>query len=290
MRRKSSAPTKAAISGFSSRGERFSFVAFSDGKPDSTFPENALTGSKRVKVESISYSVSGLPCRGELIYDDHVTTRRPLSLMAPNWRGVTEPAIEIGQMLAADRYIVLVADMFGEGRGPQGHENPMDFLRPLMAEPAEVRRRISAALETLTQEAARRAIGDVTRRAAIGYCFGGSNVIDLARAGADVQAVVSMHGVLATGQPARRGDVKAAVLAVHGAADPVSPKAHRDAFEAEMDAAGARWELFVFGGVVHSFTDPSADRPGASMYNERAMRQGYAVAHAFIADAFAGRV
>jgi dienelactone hydrolase len=243
-----------------------------------------------MKSESIAYAVSGLACRGELVYDDSIKTPRPLLLMAPNWRGVTPAAIETGQMLAADRYIVLVADLLGENGRPTGNENPMEFLAPLIADPAGVRRRICAALDTLTQEASRRGIGDVTRRAAIGYCFGGSNVLDLARAGADVQAVVSVHGVLATGMPARRGDIKAAVLVVHGAADPVSPKAHRDAFEAEMDAAGARWHLLMSGGVVHSFTDPAANRPGASMYNEHATRQCYATAHAFIADAFAGRI
>jgi dienelactone hydrolase len=243
-----------------------------------------------MKVESIAYSVDKLACRGALIYDETVGTRRPLLLMAPNWRGVIKPAIETGQMLASDRYVVFVTDMFGEGRGPQGHENPMEFLQPLLAQPLELRRRIVAALDCLTAQAAQRGIGDVKRRAAIGYCFGGCNVLDLARTGAEVQAVVSMHGVLATALPAKRGEIKAAVLAVHGAADPVSPKSHRDAFEAEMDAAGARWQILLFGGVVHSFTDPAANMPGSAMYNEPAMRQGYATAHAFIADAFAGRL
>jgi hypothetical protein len=90
-----------------------------------------------------------------------------------------------------------------------------------------MRRRIAAALDTLTREADRRAIGDITRRAAMGFCFGGLNVLDLARTGADVQAVVSMHGTLTTPQPANKGDIKAAVLAVHGAADPIAPKAER---------------------------------------------------------------
>ena len=122
-------------------------------------------------------------------------------------------------------------------------EDPMEFLRPFMSDVSGMRRRIAAALDTLTREADRRAIGDISRRAAIGFCFGGLNVLDLARTGADVQAVVSMHGTLATPQPAKRGDIKAAVLAVHGAADPVAPKAERDAFEAEMTEAGARWAL-----------------------------------------------
>ena len=89
---------------------------------------------------------------------------------------------------------------------------------------------------------------------------------------------------------AKRGEIKAAVLAVHGAADPVAPKAERDAFEAEMTEAGARWAMLTFGSVVHAFTDPHANMPGVAVYNEPATRHGYALAHAFIADAFAGKL
>jgi dienelactone hydrolase len=241
-------------------------------------------------VESVFYSVSGIGCRGALIWDETVRAPRPLLLMAPNWRGVIKPAIETGQMLAGERYIVFVADMFGEGNGPVGTEDPMEFLRPFLADVPGMRRRIAAALETLTKEADRRAIGDINRRAAIGFCFGGLNVLDLARTGADVQAVVSMHGTLVTPQPAKPGDIKAAVLAVHGAADPVAPKAERDAFEAEMEASGARWALVTFGHAVHAFTDPQANVPGVAVYSEPATRHGYALAHAYIADAFAGHL
>jgi dienelactone hydrolase len=238
-------------------------------------------------VESIFYSVSGISCRGALVWDESVRAPRPLLLMAPNWRGVIKPAIETAQMLAGEGYAVFVADMFGEGNGPVGTENPMEFLQPFMSDVAGRRRRVAAALDTLTREADRRAIGDISRRAAIGYCFGGLNVIELARTGADVQAVVSMHGTLTTSQPAKPGEVKAAVLGVHGADDPIAPKAERDAFEAEMTAAGARWALLTFGGVVHAFTDPQENNPGVAVYDESATRHGYALAHAFIADAFA---
>jgi dienelactone hydrolase len=239
-------------------------------------------------VESVFYSVSGIGWRGALISEDGAKGTRPLLLMAPSWRGVIKPAIETGQMLAHEGYVVFVADMFGEGNGPVGTEDPMTFLQPFMADVPGMRRRIAAALDTLTREADRRAIGDITRRAAIGFCFGGLNVLDLARSGADVQAVVSMHGTLVTPQPARSGDIKAAVLAVHGAADPVAPKAERDAFEAEMNEAGARWALLTFGHVVHAFTDPAVNVPGVAVYDEAATRHGYALAHAFIADAFNG--
>ena len=240
-------------------------------------------------VESIFYSASGISCRGALIWDEGIKAPRPLLLMAPNWRGVVKPAIETGQMLAAEGYVVFVADMFGEGNGPVGTEDPMAFLKPFMDDVPGMRRRITAALDTLTREADRRAIGDINRRAAIGFCFGGLNVLDLARTGADVHAVVSMHGTLVTPQPARRGDIKAAVLVVHGAADPVAPKAEREAFEAEMTEAGACWAMLTFGDVVHGFTDAHAAMPGVAVYDEPATRHGFALAHAFIADAFAGR-
>jgi dienelactone hydrolase len=192
-------------------------------------------------------------------------------------------------MLAGEGYVVFVADMFGEGNRPKGDENPIEFLEPLISDAAETRRRISAAFDAMTMEAGR-GMGDVKRRAAIGYCFGGHNVLDLARAGADVVAVVSVHGVLATPMPAQKGDIKAAVLVLHGAADPVSPKAHRDMFEAEMDAAGARWYALTFGNVVHAYTMPDANFPPVAKYDEPATRHGYTLAHAFIADAFAGKL
>src|SRR2546423_3641948 len=139
-------------------------------------------------VESIFYSVSGLSCRGALVWDESAKAPRPLLLMAPSWRGVIMPAIETGQMLAQAGYVVFVADMFGEGNGPVGTEDPMEFLRPFMADVPGMRRRIAAALDTLTREADRRAIGDVSRRAALGFCFGGLNVLDPARTAAQVQA------------------------------------------------------------------------------------------------------
>lgn len=243
-----------------------------------------------MKLDRIAYSVSGLNCMGTLVYDETARERRPLLLMAPNWLGITPVSTEVSRTLLADRYVVFMADMYGEGNQPKGTENPMEFLAPLMKNAAETRNRITAAFDAMTREAEKRGIGDPRRRAAIGYCFGGANVLDLARTGADVAAVVSMHGSLATPMPAKKGEVRAAVLVVHGAADPIAPKAERDALEQEMDAAGARWVMLNFGGVVHAFTDVGLNRPPAAVYNEPATRHGYALAHAFIDDAFAGRI
>lgn len=243
-----------------------------------------------MKSEPIRYSTGDLGYRGELIYDETATAKQPLLLMAPNWLGCTPRSCETGRLLAKMGYVVFVADMFGEGKCAQGDEDPMEFLAPYLADIAGTRRTIAAALDTMTREAERRGIGDIRKRAAVGYCYGGSNVLELARSGADLQAVVSIHGVLATLTPAKKGDIKSAILVLHGAADPVSPKAHRDAFEAEMDAAGARWYALTFGNVVHAYTDPHANHPPVAKYDEPATRHGYALANAFIADAFAGRI
>jgi len=243
-----------------------------------------------MKIERIAYSVSGLNNVGTLVYDDIAQTKRPLLLMAPNWLGITPVSTDTARTLLADRYVVFMADMYGEGNQPSGTENPMEFLAPLIKNAAETRKRMVAAFDAMIREAGKRGVGDTSRRAAIGYCFGGANVLDLARTGADVNAVVSMHGSLRTPMPAKKGEVKAACLAVHGAADPVAPKAERDAFEQEMDAAGARWAMLTFGGIVHAFTDVGVNNPPVAVYNEPATRHGYNLAHAFIADAFAGKI
>jgi dienelactone hydrolase len=238
-----------------------------------------------VKSEAVKYSVGGAAHQGQLIYDES-KTGQPLLLVAPNWLGVCPQTIAIGQRHASDGYVVFIPDMFGEGKGPKGTENPMEFLAPFIEDVAGTRRSITGALDAMTAEAAKRGIGDGKRRAAIGYCYGGSNVLDLAREGADVAAVVSIHGVLATPKPAGKGDIKAKVLVLHGAADPVSPKEHRDMFEAEMDTAGARWMLLNFGGVVHAYTDPKANMLPVAKYDEPATRYTNAMLDAFITDAF----
>jgi dienelactone hydrolase len=242
-----------------------------------------------VKSEAVTYSVAGTGYQGQLIYDE-TKTGQPLLLLAPNWRGVIPENIAIGERHAADGFVVFIPDMFGEGKGPKGTEQPMEFLAPFIADVDGTRERIAAGLETLTKEAGKRGVGDSKRRAAVGYCYGGANVLDLARIGADVAAVVSIHGVLATAKPAAKGAIKAKVLVLHGAADPVSPKEHRDLFEAEMNAAGVRWMLFNFGGVVHAYTDPHADFLPVAKFDEPATRYTNAMLNAFIADAFDGKL
>ena len=238
-------------------------------------------------VEKISYSAGGKTFIGALVYDETSSAKRPLMLMAPNWLGVTDDAIQRTQMMTGDRYIGFVADMYGDGKTSAGPPESAQLADALRNDPAERRLRITAALATLASESERRGIGDARRKAAVGFCFGGGNVLELARAGADLQAVVCLHGDLTTGQPATRpGSIKPALLVLHGSADPVSDKGQRDAFEAEMTAVQATWQMLVFGGLVHSFSESEAHVPGIAEYNAPAARQSYRLLDQFITDAF----
>lgn len=241
-----------------------------------------------MRSEMIKYPMGALTAEGALIYDENVSGKRPALLMAPNWMGMTNGAIERGRLIAAGRYVVFVADMYGAGTRPANFAEAADLANPLRADAIEQRKRIRAAFEAMIAEGEKRALID-ERRAAVGFCFGGGNVLELARDGADIAAAVSIHGDLKTALQARKGAVKAALLVAHGAPDPVAPKVDRDAFEAEMDTAGAKWQMVLFSGVLHAFTDQGADVPGVAAWDEPAARQTYALMHQFLADAFAAR-
>jgi dienelactone hydrolase len=242
-----------------------------------------------MRAEIIKYPMGALTAEGALIYDENVSGKRPALLMAPNWMGMTNDAIERGRLIAASRYVVFVADMYGAGTRPANFAEAADLANPLRADAVEQRKRIRAAFEAMIAEGQRRTLID-ERRAAVGFCFGGGNVLELARDGADIAAAVSIHGDLKTALQARKGAVKAALLVAHGAPDPVAPKVDRDAFEAEMDAAGAKWQMVLFSGVLHAFTDQGADVPGVAAWDEPAARQTYALMHQFLADVFAARL
>jgi dienelactone hydrolase len=242
-----------------------------------------------MKVEKIEYLMGTRTAEGALIYDTTVSGKRPALLMAPNWLGMTEAAIERGKLVAGDRYVVFVADMYGKGTRPADFGEAAGLANPLRENAVEQRSRIRAAYDVMIAQASKRNLID-GRRAAIGFCFGGGNVLELARDGADIAAAVSIHGDLKTAAAAKPGAVKAKLLVAHGAPDPVAPKADRAAFESEMDAAGAKWQMLVFSGVYHAYTDQGSDVPGVAGWDEPACRMTYAATHQFLEDAFASRL
>jgi dienelactone hydrolase len=240
-------------------------------------------------VEHVTYELAGKKYVGALVYDDKVTAPRPALLMCPNWMGMRQQAVDRAALLAGDRYVVFAADMYGEGIRPKDFGEAAALANPLRDDPAEARRRVRAAYDTFIKLAKQRGLIN-DQRAAVGFCFGGGNVLELARDGAELQAAVAIHSDLKTNAPAKRGDIKAALLVIHGTPDPVVPKADRDAFEAEMDAAGVKWQMLLFSGILHAYTDEESDVAGVAIYDANASRQTYALTHGFIADAFAGQL
>jgi dienelactone hydrolase len=243
-----------------------------------------------VAVERIDYQAGGITAKGALIWNDKIGGKRPLLLVMPNWLGVTEIAIKRAAKMAGDKYIAFVGCMYGEGKTCEGPPTSQDWMMAVRADRAEGRKRVNAALQTLIAEATKRGIGDATKKAAVGFCFGGGNVLELARSGADLDAVVSLHGELATTMPAKPGDIKAAVFVIHGSKDPVAPKAERDAIEAEMDGVGANWQMLDFGGRLHSFTEEETMMKGIAEYHPGAAHQTFRMVDDFIQDAFAEKL
>jgi dienelactone hydrolase len=243
-----------------------------------------------MKVERIDYQAGSVAANGALIYDDKTSGKRPLLLISPNWIGVSEHAIERVKTMAGSKYIAFVADMYGAGKIANGPPEAGPLANGLRADAPERRRRITAALETLRKESDKRGIGDLSRQAAAGFCFGGGNVLELARTGADIKAVICLHGDLKTSMPSKKGDIKAAICVMHGAADPAVPKADRDTFEAEMEASGIKWQMTVFGHLLHSFTEEESNVPGIAQFDPGAARQCYVMIDQFATAAFDGKL
>jgi dienelactone hydrolase len=239
-----------------------------------------------VAVERIEYKAGNITAKGALVWNDKVNGKRPLLLVMTNWLGVTEPTIKRAEKMAGDKYVAFVADMYGNGKTSAGPPESQDLMMAVRKDRVEGRKRVNAGLATLVAEATKRGIGDASKKAAVGFCFGGGNVLELARTGADVAAVVCLHGDLVTTMPAKQGDIRSAVVVIHGSKDPVAPKADRDALEAELDATGAHWQMLDFGNRLHSFSEEETMMAGVAEYHAGAAHQTYRMLDDFIQDAF----
>jgi dienelactone hydrolase len=239
-----------------------------------------------VAVERIQYQAGNVTGHGALVWNEKASGKRPLLLVMPNWLGVTDVAINRAAKMAGDKYVAFVADMYGNGKTSKGPPESQDLMMAVRADRVEGRKRVVAALDTLVAEADKRGIGDKSKKAAVGFCFGGGNVLELARTGADVAAVVCLHGDLATTMPAKQGDIKSAVFVIHGSKDPVAPKKDRDALEEELDGSGANWQQLDFGGRLHSFSEEETMMAGVAEYHAGAAHQTYRMLDDFIQDAF----
>ncbi|HEY8578518.1 MAG TPA: dienelactone hydrolase family protein [Beijerinckiaceae bacterium] len=225
-----------------------------------------------MRAEAVAYG-DGL--KGVAVFKDDGGDRRPMTLLAPNWLGLTKETLARAERLARDGRIVFVADMFGDGRALSGPDEAAPLADAIRADTQLRRRRIAAALDAMRNFGRSSGLASGAANSAVGFCFGGGNVLELARDGADLAVIVALHADLVTHAPAASGAVKARLLVLHGSADPVAPKAHRDAFEDEMTQAGADWRMMTFGGRVHSFAEEDADLPGIAHYEPVAAAESW---------------
>jgi dienelactone hydrolase len=179
----------------------------------------------------------------------------PAVLVMHSALGLRHMVGDIALRLAGLGYLAVATDMYGENADISAPEKAGEHYMALLQAPERLRARTAAWYDTV----AARADVDAARIAAIGYCFGGKCVMELARSGRDVKAAVSYHGLLTTHAPARPGDIKGHVAAWCGAEDPFGPHEETEGFRLEMIAAGADWQITEFGKVAHGFTDPMAE-------------------------------
>jgi dienelactone hydrolase len=206
-------------------------------------------------------------------------------LLAHNAPGVDAFERGVAGRLAALGYIVLCADYVGEGRVLGGEELPA-ALGPLLADTSQVRGRMEPALAALVAQP----VVDAERIAAIGYCFGGTAALELARGGADVKGVVGLHAGLPLGRPEDNRAIRGQVLMLEGAADPMVPPEMRTTWEAQMNDAGVDWRMILFGGTQHAFAVPGVEHigmPGLA-YDARADARSWTAMTGFLAETIGG--
>ena len=232
----------------------------------------AFTMNAAIKTETIEYKQGDTTLEGVLTYDDAVKGSRPAVLIVHQWKGLTDYEKKRAEMLAKLGYVAFCADIYGKGVRPQTVEEAGATAGKYKKDRQLLRARVNAGLETLRKQKN----VDTKHIAAIGYCFGGTTAIELARSGADVAGVVSFHGALDSPTPADGKNIKTKVLALHGADDPFVPAADIEAFEKEMRDAKVDWRLIKYGGAVHSFTDWGADGSlKGAQYNEKADKRSW---------------
>ena len=236
--------------------------------------------------QKVAYRVDGKQFEGMIVHDDGVKGKRPAIFMQPDWKGVCVDTVAQARTVAGKDYVVLMADMFGKGYGDKPKDQAQ--LRAGMLAVHNDRPFTLAcgkkSFDTMRDEADKLGLIEPAKAVAIGYCAGGGYVLEQARAGADFKAVVVFHvtnpNPVVPGTPC---NIKGRVLAIHGRADPVTPKPMMDALEDEMTKAKVDWHIVTFGRGVHSFCDPTANA-GPTRYDDKLCRTSYMLMRDFFAE------
>lgn len=239
-----------------------------------------------IQSKVISYQHGDVQLEGFLAWDDARTGKRPGILVVHEWWGLNEYARDRARQLAALGYAAFAVDMYGKGQVTTHPDQAATWMKQVQADVKQWQGRARTGLAVLQSQE----MVDPQRLAAIGYCFGGATVLQLAYSGADVKGVVSFHGALPmpTGQQAQGADTK--ILIAHGNADPFLTEEHVRKFRQALDAANLDWQMVVYAGARHSFTNPGADAHGidALKYNRQADVRSWKHMQLFFEELFQG--
>ncbi|KJS08262.1 MAG: carboxymethylenebutenolidase [Gammaproteobacteria bacterium BRH_c0] len=237
-----------------------------------------------IQTRIVEYSDGTTQFKGYLAWDDSINGPRPGVLIAHTWAGRSDHEGEKARKLAELGYVGFAIDMYGEGKLGTGVEECSAMMQPLLADRATLQQRINLALDTARQLPE----VDTHRIAAMGFCFGGLCVLDLARSGADLQGVVSFHGLFTAPGNTEGNKISAKVLCLHGYDDPLVPAQSIIDLGDELTTAGADWQIHAYGGTVHAFTRPDANDPDfGAVYNPSADRRSWQSLLNFLAEIFA---
>lgn len=219
-----------------------------------------VTGANaEIKEVPVTYSDGTTTMKGFVVYDDASTAKRPGIIMVHEWWGITPHIHNEAKKYAAQGYTAFIADMYGDAKTADNPKDAGALSGGVMKDPKAMESRFNAA----KAEVAKQATVNPDRIGAVGYCFGGAVVINMARTGADLKAVAGFHASLGLNTPAPApGTIKAKILILNGAADPFVKREQYDTLKKELDAAKANYQVIEYPGAVHAFTNPEATALG----------------------------
>lgn len=236
-----------------------------------------------IRTRPVEYKHNGVVLEGMLAYDDSWQAPMPAVMISHAWAGRGEFEIDKAKAIAEEGYAGFALDLYGKGVLGNSKDENSKLMQPFLKDRAMLQSRLHAALDAIR---AQKEV-DPKRIAAMGFCFGGLCVLDLARTGADIMGVVSFHGLFHPPGNTAGKKIKAKVLALHGMDDPMVPPEQVIALAKELTASGADWQIHAYGNTMHAFTNPEAKDPAfGTVYNEDADRRSWQALDNFLEEIF----